>query len=86
MRPDPISDAISEQSQQFCAEPGIDKVVKRRRPRKVQIWRPRRRTEAILNDMVEKMRPYRQQSKLIKIKRKKRRRRRGPRVRVYNGE
>jgi hypothetical protein len=82
VRSDPISDAISEQAQQFCAEPGIDKIVKRGRLRTVQIWRPRRRTEVILNDMVEKMRSYRQHYQPTKIKRKKRKRRRGPRILV----
>jgi hypothetical protein len=82
MRIDPISDAISEQSQQHVAEPGIDKRTKGKRLRTCQIWHPRRRTETILNDMVEKLRPYRQQYQPTKIKRKRRRRRRGPRVLV----
>lgn len=85
MRQDPISDAISEQSQQFNAEPGLVGA-KGKQLRTCQIWHPRRRTEIILNDMVEKMRPYRQLYQPNKINRKKRRRRRGPRVLLYNGE
>jgi len=86
MRPDPILDAISEQSQQLSAEPGIDKGVKGKGLTSAQKWQPRRSTETILNDMVEKLRPYQQQCQPTKLKRKKRRRRRGPRVYVYNVE
>jgi hypothetical protein len=79
MRPDPVEEAISEQVQGFILEPGIEKGIKGKRLRRVQIYKKRRKTEIILNEMVDKLRLSKQSEPR---KRTRKRRRRGSRVLV----
>lgn len=82
MRPDPIEEAISEQLQGFTLEPGIDRGINGKKLWRVQIYKKRRRTEIILNEMVDKLRLSKQPEP--NKKKRQRRRRRGPQVLVVN--
>jgi len=80
-----VNEAVGKQAEGFSAEPGIDAGVKGKRLRSVQIWRRRKRTEKIMNHMVDKLRKNENYKKHLqalheKESEKKRRRRRGPRV------
>ena len=82
-----VNEAVGKQAQGFSPETGIDKGIKGKRLRSVQIWRRRKGTEKIMTEMLdtlEKSESYKKHLHELNTKesKKKRRRRRGPRVLV----
>ena len=82
MKIHPIEEAINEQLRGFVPEDDLEyKAIKRnRRLTTQQIWRPKRRPETILIEMVDKMRNGNPNQ--AEPKKKRRKRRRGPKVRT----
>lgn len=80
----PVEKAINEQARGFVPVDGLENGIKGKRLTKQQIFHPRRRTEDIMVEMVDKLRTWKEPDKPKPKKTRKRRRRRGPRVLVVN--
>jgi hypothetical protein len=82
-----VNEAVGKQTEGFSTEPGIGAGIRGKRLRSVQIWRPRKGPEKIMNHMVDELRKnenYKTHLQELheKESKRKRRRRRGPRVLV----
>jgi len=80
MRIDPVEEAINQQARGVAAEDNLEKGIKGKCLTKQQIWVPRKRTENIMVDMVDKLRTWKAPASDKMKKSRKRRRRRGPKV------
>jgi hypothetical protein len=80
MRIDPVEEAINEQARGVVAEKNLEKGIKGKCLTKQQIWVPRRSSETIMVEMIDKMRAIEKQREKNLKKSRRRRRRRGPRV------
>ena len=80
MRMHPTAQAINEQIRGFVPFDGLENGIKGKRLTNQQIWVPRKSTENIMVDMVDKLRARKEFGQDNIKKSRKRRRRRGPRV------
>ncbi|UCE07089.1 MAG: hypothetical protein JSW07_03365 [bacterium] len=84
MRIHPIEVAINEQARGFVAVDGLENGIRGKCLTKQQIFRPRKSTENIMVEMVDKLRTWKEPEQGKPKRPRKSRRRRGPRVLVVN--
>jgi len=80
----PFEQAINEQARGIVAEDNLEKGIKGKCLTKQQIWVPRKRTENIMIDMIDRLRKWKEFDSGKPRKSRRRRRRRGPRVFAVN--